>query len=104
VQASYGGAGGGTYADCNILSMPLGPSVLLTKSPTAMAPTKAERRAFSPFSSVTSSAKIWVGLDCVRVSAFVAFAARRATYHLERTRKQAKRGISEGVGLLVCGA
>jgi hypothetical protein len=45
-----------------------------------------------------------VGLDCVRVSAFVAFAARRATYHLERTRKQAKRGISEGVGLLVCGA
>jgi len=26
-----------------------------------MAPTKAERRAFSPFSSVTSSAKIWVG-------------------------------------------
>ncbi|KAH8628325.1 hypothetical protein IG631_18094 [Alternaria alternata] len=63
VQASYGGAGGGTYADCNILSMPLGPSVLLTKSPTAMAPTKAERRAFSPFSSVTSSAKIWVGLD-----------------------------------------
>jgi hypothetical protein len=47
-----------TYADCNILSMPLGPSVLFTRSPTAMAPTKAESRAFSPFSSVTSSAKI----------------------------------------------
>ena len=31
--------------------MPLGPSVLLTRSPTAMAPTNAERRAFSPFSS-----------------------------------------------------
>ena len=42
--------------------MPLGPSVLLTRSPTAMAPTKADRRAFSPFSSVTSSPKICVGL------------------------------------------
>ena len=41
--------------------MPFGPSVLFTRSPTAIAPTKAERRAFSPFSSVTSSAKIWVG-------------------------------------------
>lgn len=51
-----------TYADCKILSMPFGPRVLFTKSPTAIAPTKAERRAFSPFSSVTSSAKIWVGL------------------------------------------
>lgn len=28
----------------------------------AIAPTNAERRAFSPFSSVTSSAKIWVGV------------------------------------------
>jgi len=51
-----------SYADCSILSMPFGPRVLLTKSPTAIAPTKAERRAFSPFSSVTSSAKICVGL------------------------------------------
>ena len=51
-----------TYADCRILSMPFGPSVLFTKSPTAIAPTKAERRAFSPFSSVTSSPKICVGL------------------------------------------
>jgi len=41
--------------------MPLGPRVLFTRSPTAMAPTKADSRAFSPFSSVTSSAKIWVG-------------------------------------------
>lgn len=55
-----------TYADCMILSMPLGPKVLLTRSPTAMAPTKAVRRAFSPFSSVVPSSKIWVGLkeDC----------------------------------------
>lgn len=52
----------GTHADCRILSMPFGPNVLLTKSPTAMAPTKAESRAFSPFSSVTSSPKICVGL------------------------------------------
>jgi hypothetical protein len=44
------------------LSMPFGPSVLFTRSPTAMAPTKADRRAFSPFSSTTSSAKICVGL------------------------------------------
>lgn len=42
--------------------MPFGPKVLLTKSPTAIAPTNAERRAFSPFSSVTSSPKICVGL------------------------------------------
>ncbi|KAG9954768.1 hypothetical protein KCU85_g351, partial [Aureobasidium melanogenum] len=45
-----------------ILSIPLGPRVVLTRSPTAIAPTKADRRAFSPFSSVTSSAKICVGL------------------------------------------
>ncbi|CCF31888.1 I12_0309p, partial [Colletotrichum higginsianum] len=43
---------------CRILSIPLGPRVLLTRSPTAMAPTKAERRAFSPFSSVVPSSKI----------------------------------------------
>ncbi len=42
-------------ADCNILSIPFGPKVLFTRSPTAIAPTNAERRAFSPFSSVTSS-------------------------------------------------
>ena len=51
-----------SYADCSILSIPFGPSVLFTRSPTAMAPTKADRRAFSPFSSVTSSANIEVGL------------------------------------------
>ena len=34
----------------------------IPKSPTAIAPTKAERRAFSPFSSVVPSSKIWVGL------------------------------------------
>lgn len=57
----------GTHADCMILSIPLGPRVLLTRSPTAMAPTKAVSRAFSPFSSVVPSSKIWVGLkeDCV---------------------------------------
>lgn len=43
--------------------MPLGPKVLFTRSPTAMAPTNAERRAFSPFSSVVPSSKIWVGLN-----------------------------------------
>ena len=58
------------YADCRILSIPLGPRVLLTKSPTAMAPTNAERRAFSPFSSVTSSPKICVGLKDAAVVAY----------------------------------
>ena len=76
-------------ADCRILSysqilnpsaskaeintIPLGPSVLLTRSPTAIAPTKEayvrrgekfrERtnRAFSPRSSVASSLKICTG-------------------------------------------
>lgn len=47
--------------------MPFGPKVLLTRSPTAIAPTKAESRAFSPFSSVTSSANIWVGLKAAYV-------------------------------------
>lgn len=47
--------------------MPFGPRVLLTRSPTAIAPTKAESRAFSPFSSVTSSAKIWVGLKAAYI-------------------------------------
>jgi len=42
--------------------MPFGPRVLLTRSPTAIAPTKAERRAFSPFSSVVPSSNICVGL------------------------------------------
>lgn len=56
----------GTHADWRILSIPFGPRVLFTKSPTAMAPTKAARRAFSPFSSVVPSAKIWVGKkDCM---------------------------------------
>lgn len=56
-----------THADCRILSMPLGPRVLFTKSPTAMAPTKAARRAFSPFSSVVPSSKICVGRKDWRV-------------------------------------
>jgi hypothetical protein len=77
---------------CRILSMPFGPSVDFTvfckllilkelvleqlilgklipktqnnepKSPTAMAPINADRRAFSPFSSVVPSSKICVGL------------------------------------------
>ena len=39
-------------ADCKILFIPFGPSVDLTRSPRARAPTKEERRAFSAFSSV----------------------------------------------------
>jgi hypothetical protein len=62
MNVPFGSEDGETYADCNILSMPFGPRVLLTKSPTAIAPTNADNLAFSPFSSVTSSLKIWVGL------------------------------------------
>jgi hypothetical protein len=84
-------------ADCRILSygqilikhkqkgdntIPLGPSVLLTRSPTAIAPTKEDyvrrgaksrertSRAFSPRSSVASSLKIWTGARDYK-SAFV---------------------------------
>lgn len=46
-----------------ILSMPLGPRVLLTSSPIAMAPTKLERRAISPFSSSASYFRILVGFS-----------------------------------------
>uniref|UniRef100_A0A915HZ43 Uncharacterized protein n=1 Tax=Romanomermis culicivorax TaxID=13658 RepID=A0A915HZ43_ROMCU len=41
-----------------ILSIPLGPSVLLIKSPMAIAPTNDERRACSPFSCSASCFKI----------------------------------------------
>jgi hypothetical protein len=63
--------------------MPFGPSVLFTKSPTAMAPTKALRRAFSPFSSVVPSSKICVGLkdDCNTVSGACGVQRAWRTYH-----------------------
>lgn len=32
----------GTHADCSILSIPFGPSVVFTRSPTAIAPTNAD--------------------------------------------------------------
>ncbi|CAY80364.1 EC1118_1I12_0309p [Saccharomyces cerevisiae EC1118] len=43
---------------CNNLSIPFGPNVLFTKSPTAMAPTNVDKRAFSALSSVTWSPNI----------------------------------------------
>lgn len=49
-------------SDKRILSMPFGPRVLLTKSPTAIAPTKDERRACSAFSSSAPDFMIWIGL------------------------------------------
>lgn len=63
--------------------MPLGPRVLLTRSPTAMAPTKAVRRAFSPFSSVVPSSKIWVGLKeaCARHRQYFCFALLEKSNH-----------------------
>ena len=48
---SYGPAPPGV----NILSMPLGPNVVLTKSPTAIAPTKLPILAISPFCSYPPS-------------------------------------------------
>lgn len=41
-----------------ILFMPFGPSVLLTRSPSAKAPTKEDSRAFSALSSVASPPKM----------------------------------------------
>lgn len=46
--------------DCKILSMPLGPSVVFTRSDTASAPTKDASRAMSPFSSVAD----WLNICC----------------------------------------
>lgn len=46
-----------TTHECKILFMPLGPNVLLTRSPMAMAPTKEDSLAFSDFSIVASSLK-----------------------------------------------
>jgi hypothetical protein len=42
-----------------ILFMPFGPSVDLTKSPNAIAPTKDDKRAFSPLSSVACACQLW---------------------------------------------
>lgn len=39
---------GNKRTDCKILSMPLGPRVVFTRSAMAIAPMKEERRAFSP--------------------------------------------------------
>jgi hypothetical protein len=48
--------------DSRILSMPFGPSVVLTRSETAMAPTKEARRAISPFSSTAEAFRMaWPG-------------------------------------------
>ena len=44
-----------------ILSMPLGPNVLFTKSPIAMAPIKEDRRAVSALSSSAPALKILTG-------------------------------------------
>src|SRR3954451_5365880 len=96
-QPAARGEEDGTYADCRILSIPFGPSVLFTKSPTAMAPTKALRRAFSPFSSVVPSSKICVGLkdDCntKTVSGACNSGVQRAgrTYHGDGLAKQESR-------------
>lgn len=67
--------------------MPFGPSVLFTKSPTAMAPTNAARRAFSPFSSVVPSSKICVGLkDAYGARSGLVGAQNMALLGLERKR------------------
>lgn len=44
-------------------TMPLGPRVVFTRSAMAMAPTKEDRRAFSPFSSVDPAPRT----DCVKL-------------------------------------
>lgn len=49
--------------DTRILSIPLGPKVLLTKSPIAIAPMKLDIRANSDFSSSASFFKILMGFS-----------------------------------------
>jgi hypothetical protein len=44
----------GSPTDCNILSMPLGPRVVLTRSAMAMAPTKEDMRALEPLKTSAS--------------------------------------------------
>ena len=57
----------GLYNDSKILkfpvflTMPLGPNVLFTKSPIAMAPIKEDRRAVSALSSSAPALKILTG-------------------------------------------
>ena len=54
-----------------ILSIPLGPRVLFTRSPIAMAPTKEERRAVSALSSSALCFKIRIGLrETIIVSSY----------------------------------
>lgn len=48
--------------ETNILSIPLGPKVLFTRSPMAMAPMKLDKRATSAFSSSASFLSILSGL------------------------------------------
>lgn len=48
--------------DTNILSIPLGPRVLLTRSPIAIAPVNVVNRAISLFSSSASGFNIRTGL------------------------------------------
>jgi len=48
----HGAARACLLTDCRILSMPLGPSVVLTRSAMAMAPMKEAMRAFSPCARV----------------------------------------------------
>ena len=75
-------------------TIPFGPYVDLTKSPTAMAPTKADfdseqlykhtRRAFSALSSVAFSWKIWTGAKLYKIS-FQELAIFRFCFFWERS-------------------
>ena len=70
-----------TRTDCRILSMPLGPRVVLTRSAMAMAPMKECMRAFSPCKARSRGAgRVGEGKD-----------------------QQRDRGVRGGVACGVCG-
>ena len=78
--------------ETRILSIPFGPSVDLTRSLIAIAPTKEARRACSPFSSLAPSPRTFVPALLPIIDMTCEF------YLLTRARREARRGVSEEDG------
>ncbi|KAH3665700.1 hypothetical protein OGAPHI_003888 [Ogataea philodendri] len=74
-------------ADCKSLSIPLGPKVDFTKSPTAMAPTNDDSRAFSARSSVTWSPKILTDIKEKKIGRKPIFPSTRRSLIFGQTKK-----------------
>lgn len=61
--------------DARILSIPFGPSVVFTRSPTAIAPMNDDKRADSARSSVAFAGRSWMGC-IVALKTLVSFCGR----------------------------